>query len=265
MPSSTARRNCSVYPRACGGTANPRAQHQNAQGLSPRVRGNPTGILPAKSRERSIPARAGEPDPRYPLAAELGVYPRACGGTLARSCRGAPTTGLSPRVRGNPALTSSPRRWMSSIPARAGEPIALQFANWSMWLYPRACGGTRYTLSRRWDAEALSPRVRGNHGPQRQRDESAGSIPARAGEPRGPLEAQSECRVYPRACGGTGLIQACTGSIRGLSPRVRGNPIRQSISKNAGRSIPARAGEPPAGGACTPAAGVYPRACGGTS
>ena len=50
-----------VYPRACGGTTSTSACMSPAGGLSPRVRGNRRRRLQHAVRERSIPARAGEP------------------------------------------------------------------------------------------------------------------------------------------------------------------------------------------------------------
>ena len=50
----------------------------------------------------------------------------------------------------------------------------------------------------------------------------------------------------------------------GLSPRVRGNRICRQTWGLAGRSIPARAGEPADAAPVVPSPPVYPRACGGT-
>ena len=50
--------------------------------------------------------------------------------------------------------------------------------------------------------------------------------------------------VYPRACGGTGLLDELAPGTVGLSPRVRGNPAGTNAFHNYLRSIPARAGEP---------------------
>ena len=93
---------------------------------------------------------------------------------------------------------------------------------------------------------------------------TAGSIPARAGEPRLLLPPLQSLRVYPRACGGTsgrpwvGICQT------GLSPRVRGNPDHGRLRLGPEGSIPARAGEPLWDWMRTDHAAVYPRACGGT-
>ena len=66
-------------------------------------------------------------------------------------------------------------------------------------------------------------------------------------------------------CGGTPRMYQPCRSIKGLSPRVRGNLLVQAALVAALRSIPACAGEPrqrPVGSVGTP---VYPRVCGGTA
>ena len=52
----------SVYPRACGATVREDYQKQQANGLSPRMRGNPGIFTPDRYYTRSIPAHAGQPD-----------------------------------------------------------------------------------------------------------------------------------------------------------------------------------------------------------
>ena len=92
----------------------------------------------------------------------------------------------------------------------------------------------------------LSPRMRGN----------LGWVDRRA----------SACtRVYPRACGGTGVMSMATIRFTGLSPRMRGN-LRADLDPHALQgSIPAHAGEPLRLSGVFQHAWVYPRACGGTS
>ena len=120
--------------------------------------------------------------------------------------------------------------------------------------------GSKLTPSGR----GLSPQVRGNlieaPGVQRQ----LGSIPAGAGEPRLCPRPRRRRRVYPRRCGGTGSVGASSGTVAGLSPQVRGNPlIHCSVSWAAG-SIPAGAGEPASRTGSPCRSWVYPRRCGGT-
>ena len=53
-------------------------------------------------------------------------------------------------------------------------------------------------------------------------------------------------------------------SVKGLSPRVRGNPSERGVWEIRPGSIPARAGEPVKEVWDWTACQVYPRACGGT-
>ena len=133
-----------VYPRVCGGTQTLLQQRWRAEGLSPRVRGNPCSLISASIPVRSIPACAGEPWRRLRAGAVHWVYPRVCGGTRLSASRGITNPGLSPRVRGNRMPPASVSRTVGSIPACAGEPSPARV---------RAAGG--------W-LRGLSPRVRGN-------------------------------------------------------------------------------------------------------
>ena len=72
------------------------------------------------------------------------------------------TTGLSPRVRGNPMALRDTPDMGRSIPARAGEPPRGILTPWLLMVYPRACGGTQASYSWRMRPAGLSPRVRGN-------------------------------------------------------------------------------------------------------
>ena len=233
-----------VYPRACGGTDGSLTALTTPAGLSPRVRGNRVIDSEGIHRQRSIPARAGEPllGYRAPIISE--VYPRACGGTFKSLTPSASTRGLSPRVRGNPGVSCGRAQHYGSIPARAGEPSTSALTSRMSTVYPRACGGTGTLHQTHAGLGGLSPRVRGN---QYVRNDPAGnfrSIPARAGEPGSAVCVAGDNQVYPRACGGTlrGVVLALVD--QGLSPRVRGNLKATLVTGEWDRSIPARAGEP---------------------
>ena len=71
-----------VYPRACGGTGGLIYRTGSHQGLSPRLRGNPSRVGGDGAGSGSIPAPAGEPRRAAPRLTLLRVYPRACGGTV---------------------------------------------------------------------------------------------------------------------------------------------------------------------------------------
>ncbi len=104
-PGPCAARRCGVYPRECGGTSRNSRQAAQPSGLSPRVRGNPYLDSTGSTTMRSIPASAGEPTHCRILWRARRVYPRECGGTQRQWVCPRTVQGLSPRVRGNQAVT----------------------------------------------------------------------------------------------------------------------------------------------------------------
>ena len=253
-----------VYPRVCGGTVLVPAPAIQAQGLSPRVRGNPAVSGLAAISSRSIPACAGEPSHRTRRRRCCPVYPRVCGGTVTLESRHDTRDGLSPRVRGNLQTAVGAAARNRSIPACAGEPLLRAQAYIPPTVYPRVCGGTPATASSAASPSGLSPRVRGNHRRFRQSRAGRRSIPACAGEPSPPRRRPWRRQVYPRVCGGTEHAENSAYKRPGLSPRVRGNPPPPYRALTPGRSIPACAGEPPSSSAPCSSPQVYPRVCGGT-
>ena len=140
-------RRCTVYPRVCGGTPQPRQSRMCQQGLSPRVRGNRGLSVEGNGSVRSIPACAGEPPDRRRRKSQRKVYPRVCGGTATAIRPWVGVSGLSPRVRGNRAGAESRAATRRSIPACAGEPAPARVRRPHRRVYPRVCGGTpRYAL-----------------------------------------------------------------------------------------------------------------------
>ena len=253
-----------VYPRVCGGTANARRNVRRVMGLSPRVRGNHHHASALLEVVGSIPACAGEPLLGWSLPHSSQVYPRVCGGTSAMMFSNVRTSGLSPRVRGNPRYIPLPAATVRSIPACAGEPVGSHATLARYEVYPRVCGGTLVAFCSSHCVLGLSPRVRGNLTTPKMPSTLIGSIPACAGEPATVAMPISRCKVYPRVCGGTALTAMESGVNAGLSPRVRGNLISLSTWKPPVRSIPACAGEPHRGETWQDTLSVYPRVCGGT-
>ena len=192
-----------VYPRVCGGTTLSRKAFTTTRGLSPRVRGNPEGILVAGNALRSIPACAGEPAPAGLCRCGCAVYPRVCGGTGATEDEVLTALGLSPRVRGNQRQDDIILKRSRSIPACAGEPSPTRYQVARPPVYPRVCGGTAAVAKITSASCGLSPRVRGNHHDCRPVWFVTGSIPACAGEPPHALGQALAAGVYPRVCGGT--------------------------------------------------------------
>ena len=66
-------------------------------------------------------------------------------------------------------------------------------------------------------------------------------------------------------CGGTEILRQTGACVKGLSPRVRGNPHPGALGVLPFRSIPACAGEPLCWRLLRALGWVYPRVCGGTS
>ena len=131
-----------VYPRVCGGTLNVLVGINRRVGLSPRVRGNPCAGQGRHNQKGSIPACAGEPQLSQLSRVTGKVYPRVCGGTVLSISWLSCSSGLSPRVRGNPAPVHRLSDQRRSIPACAGEPPSTPPKPHSLTVYPRVCGGT---------------------------------------------------------------------------------------------------------------------------
>ena len=234
-------------------------------GLSPRVRGNLWRRSLRSRHPRSIPACAGEPAGLRSRMLRKWVYPRVCGGTTLRAHHDVQMLGLSPRVRGNHPKHNRRYTRFRSIPACAGEPRTLPKAAGGHRVYPRVCGGTICDTQAKSSRHGLSPRVRGNLVPCPKLPAGIGSIPACAGEPFATPKRNPVATVYPRVCGGTERLAEYLPADDGLSPRVRGNPMKAADQYGTGGSIPACAGEPAMASAAVNPMRVYPRVCGGTS
>ena len=166
-----------------------------------------------------------------------------CGGIPDEVFRRIDDRGLSPRVRGNRALTCTWTDPPGSIPACAGESWRRSASTRSARVYPRVCGGIPLWPHQQGAIVGLSPRVRGNRWPAGSSSENRWSIPACAGESRRPRRWRCQAPVYPRVCGGISSSTVNFRHLRGLSPRVRGNRVAVVMVAIKKRSIPACAGE----------------------
>ncbi len=109
-----------------------------------------------------------------------------------------------------------------------------------------------------------SPPVRGKQRATGQSLRSLGSIPARAGEAAAATDSNTANAVHPRPCGGSFGDSSIVVSVPGPSPPVRGKPFKRKNPTRYDRSIPARAGEAPAGCPLRGSLAVHPRPCGGS-
>ena len=253
-----------VYPHVCGGTCGRPSPACNANGLSPRVRGNRNQGRAVHRGDGSIPTCAGEPAETAENASRGRVYPHVCGGT---ECSTTPLTtpgGLSPRVRGNLFLSRRLGGLGRSIPTCAGEPGGTPSASSTPWVYPHVCGGTCCIAAPILAYIGLSPRVRGNQVVPDRLPLRRGSIPTCAGEPGRPVADVTVTGVYPHVCGGTLSAPPFLSTGIGLSPRVRGNPYLDGGAIRYPGSIPTCAGEPSPPVRSARVRPVYPHVCGGT-
>ena len=253
-----------VYPRVCGGTWRMRCSATSSTGLSPRMRGNPSGARNSYCPAGSIPAYAGEPLHQAGRTTSNRVYPRVCGGTPDSPIPEPRLRGLSPRMRGNPVATGAIVGVKGSIPAYAGEPLRQCAGRHPGRVYPRVCGGTTKIAVHGGGQPGLSPRMRGNLCTAAWCSDRMRSIPAYAGEPRQAIATLRQPGVYPRVCGGTSFAYRQPPSGAGLSPRMRGNQLHLLPQHLQLWSIPAYAGEPRSRLRSVRRRPVYPRVCGGT-
>ena len=248
----------------CGETCAAVSSSPKMNGLSPRVRGNPPMLMNGSISTRSIPACAGKPKRSATARVIVWVYPRVCGETPNTPRAARMAIGLSPRVRGNRVPLSAFSSSWRSIPACAGKPQTLPGPPGWLSVYPRVCGETsrcEYGMSA---TVGLSPRVRGNHPGRPACGTTGGSIPACAGKPQAARPAFADSTVYPRVCGETYLRRMVRLYVGGLSPRVRGNPLRAFVTALYDGSIPACAGKPVHRHRLAFLWPVYPRVCGET-
>ena len=231
-------------------------------GLSPRVRGIPTGAAIGGMSARSIPACTGNPATAGACTPQAGVYPRVYGESADCEPLARAFTGLSPRVRGIQNLRAAANRALRSIPACTGNPGDQRLVRSRLEVYPRVYGESSKCLVGRLCRSGLSPRVRGIHRGSKPRRAKSGSIPACTGNPEERKAKAKKRGVYPRVYGESTPGARREQPHRGLSPRVRGIHLAAVIAQAAWRSIPACTGNPRPRYRSQTAIRVYPRVYG---
>jgi len=152
--------------------------------------------------------------------------------------------GAYPRERGGTDLRNAPAFFGTGLSPRARGNLSR---------IPRVAGRA-----------GLSPRARGNHHDGPKQFACGGPIPASAGEPWPPLLCFCARRAYPRERGGTAEAATEHITMKGLSPRARGNHLNGCQVFFALGPIPASAGEPLDAQARLSRLRAYPRERGGT-
>ena len=191
-----------VYPRGCGGNHKRSWKDDETRGLSPWVRGKQPPDRAFRRRGGSIPVGAGETPSKTSSCMRNWVYPRGCGGNMARDFGTVLGNGLSPWVRGKLGLLTVLCLCGGSIPVGAGETDNNLASLDVSGVYPRGCGGNPVRSYAFSDDEGLSPWVRGKRISCVPRAQDRGSIPVGAGETPRRCASGIDPRVYPRGCGG---------------------------------------------------------------
>ena len=141
-PCERVRLPTTVHPRVRGETIKTSHDASRHGGPSPRARGNRRGTRPRRATKGSIPACAGKPRPCERVRLPTTVHPRVRGETRVATEYSVPSSGPSPRARGNrdSMFALSPR--LGSIPACAGKPSAGRRGASGRWVHPRVRGET---------------------------------------------------------------------------------------------------------------------------
>ena len=261
----TARVCPGVDPRVGGGARRSPLRPLHPRGRSPRGRGSHVRSAFDVAAAGSIPAWAGEPEPKPGWARRARVDPRVGGGASGGAKQKERRRGRSPRGRGSRDKVIVKQRGLGSIPAWAGEPRADQGFVEACGVDPRVGGGASPKQAKSTGLSGRSPRGRGSLvefpvGEFRQR-----SIPAWAGEPIRPCGLPWPAWVDPRVGGGASSPTPYPAPDLGRSPRGRGSLLRARPAVDMPRSIPAWAGEPRSYDLPRPRGGVDPRVGGGAS
>ena len=149
----------------------------------PRGRGNLARQGFRQPPDGSIPAWAGQPTSTDTSGIMASVYPRVGGATQQGQTPLQRRMGLSPRGRGNPDSGELVVSFTRSIPAWAGQPLAIGAIVVGLAVYPRVGGATTFRQNSRHSSHGLSPRGRGNRRRYPPQLQVLRSIPAWAGQP----------------------------------------------------------------------------------
>ena len=174
------------------------------------------------SKERFIPAPAGNGFKLSGLRTPDAVHPRACGERFTRALNISISAGSSPRLRGTDPQGSIQRHAGRFIPAPAGNGNANPPDYNIFTVHPRACGERLRNDYWCKGLSGSSPRLRGTVPAKDDHSCVPRFIPAPAGN--GYVAGrEGVCpAVHPRACGERVLAAIACDVARGSSPRLRG-------------------------------------------
>src|SRR5690606_37427055 len=170
--------------------------------------------------------------------------------------------GLSPRMRGTVNFRRLAEDKTRFIPADAGNGPLLSLQEKPHAVYPRGCGERKTAVQDFYQANGLSPRMRGTGLSIGGTYRDWRFIPADAGNGDVSSRICILNPVYPRGCGERTAPMPLACSVNGLSPRMRGTGTGLSWVCLHTRFIPADAGNGPVATSDYARSPVYPRGCG---
>jgi len=231
-------------------------------GSSPRERGTLRADNRRLSRERFIPARAGNTTHVSRQTVRGAVHPRASGEHRRKCTASGQHRGSSPRERGTQNRKQAPPPRRRFIPARAGNTRVELRDYQAEAVHPRASGEHESQITLRQSSYGSSPRERGTHHGRVQQRWHHRFIPARAGNTWLTLEPMPPSSVHPRASGEHIVSMGFGNEQSGSSPRERGTPFAFHAKGFCQRFIPARAGNTQVVDVVVHGVAVHPRASG---
>ena len=239
---------CGDHPRVCGEHSVLLCFFEFGLGSSPRMRGTPSPPGRRVSGLGIIPAYAGNTPQAETSSARSRDHPRVCG----EHCRGVPADllgrGSSPRMRGTRIVSVSRPDKPGIIPAYAGNTVRLMRDRPNGRDHPRVCGEHRLPHRHPGPSRGSSPRMRGTHLQEHEREIRPGIIPAYAGNTRTTIRRPSDTRDHPRVCGEHCIVTMMESLATGSSPRMRGTPWLIPNLRITEGIIPAYAGNTPDSG-----------------
>ena len=248
-----------VYPRWRGEHDSCCQFSNKSCGLSPLARGTHPAAVTTSSNSRFIPAGAGNTCGGLCGLAGVSVYPRWRGEHVQMTRARKEKRGLSPLARGTQRRLRQCAARLRFIPAGAGNTLVVDGDGSGESVYPRWRGEHPAHTYPPQPQFGLSPLARGTPTAQHFGGLPSRFIPAGAGNTLTSRQSWTSTTVYPRWRGEHLAPVAPQLVTVGLSPLARGTHHLDGTQPQAGRFIPAGAGNTVS---CSPprwASTVYPR------
>ena len=228
-------------------------------GSSPHTRGTIPACPENFGHLRFIPAYAGNDSCAPSSVNAITVHPRIRGERALRGVLHRGESGSSPHTRGTPHPDAKCRPPLRFIPAYAGNATTRLPVSRPRSVHPRIRGERQFVMTPVSTSIGSSPHTRGTLSSSRQSSHHCRFIPAYAGNARRTPSLRRRATVHPRIRGERGNRARSLCSDCGSSPHTRGTRGQPLRGQEAGRFIPAYAGNAALWGAESPLQAVHPR------